>query len=98
MARNAIIKRLLFALYLFAAVSVLLEIGVRLWGYSERHICDPIYATFAAARGSSDAPRARAAPAPSSFSSNVSRNCSSTHAGGFAPPASTTITSKRPRG
>jgi hypothetical protein len=42
------LKKLLFVVYLFITISVLLEIGVRVWGYSERHICDPIYTSFAA--------------------------------------------------
>ncbi|MDT7541870.1 MAG: hypothetical protein QOE33_1774 [Acidobacteriota bacterium] len=42
------LKKLLFVVYLFIATSVLLEIGVRVWGYSEHHICDPIYTAFAA--------------------------------------------------
>src|SRR2546423_11819647 len=44
------IKKLLFALYLLVVVFVLLEIGIRLWGYSEHHISDPIYMPFAAAQ------------------------------------------------
>jgi hypothetical protein len=39
-------RKLLFAVYLVIAVSALLEIGVRLSGYSEHHICDPIYMPF----------------------------------------------------
>ena len=42
-----LLKRLIFVLYLFVITSVLLEIGVRLWGYSEHHLCDPIYMPFA---------------------------------------------------
>jgi len=41
-----LIKKLLFAFYLLVVTSIVLEIGVRLWGYSERHICDPIYIPF----------------------------------------------------
>ncbi|HVF42957.1 MAG TPA: hypothetical protein VM936_08105, partial [Pyrinomonadaceae bacterium] len=39
-------KRLLFAAYLSAATLALLEVGVRVSGYSEHHLCDPIYARF----------------------------------------------------
>lgn len=41
-----LLKKLLFALYISVAILLLLEIGVRLWGYSARHICDPIYISF----------------------------------------------------
>jgi hypothetical protein len=44
------VRKLLFALYLSAVVFVLLEVGVRLSGYSEHHLSDPIYMPFAAAR------------------------------------------------
>src|SRR6185503_13894816 len=44
-----VLKRLLFAVYLSAATFALLEIGVRVSGYSERHLCDPIYARFESA-------------------------------------------------
>lgn len=43
------LKRLLLALYVSAATLVLLEVGVRVSGYSEHHLCDPIYARFDAA-------------------------------------------------
>ncbi|HVF41732.1 MAG TPA: SGNH/GDSL hydrolase family protein [Pyrinomonadaceae bacterium] len=43
------LKRLLFAAYLSAATFALLEVGVRVSGYSEHHLCDPIYARFDAA-------------------------------------------------
>src|SRR5205085_12034351 len=39
-------KRLLLALYLSAATLALLEVGVRVSGYSEHHLCDPIYTRF----------------------------------------------------
>jgi hypothetical protein len=42
-------KRLVFAVYVSIATILLLEGGVRLSGYSEHHICDPIYMPFAAA-------------------------------------------------
>jgi hypothetical protein len=42
-------KRLVFAAYVALATSLLLEGAVRLSGYSEHHICDPIYMPFAAA-------------------------------------------------
>lgn len=41
--------RLLFAAYLSLATLALVEGGVRLSGYSEHHLCDPIYMPFAAA-------------------------------------------------
>ena len=41
-----LLRKLLFALYLFVVTFMLLEIGVRLSGYSERHLCDPIYTSF----------------------------------------------------
>jgi lysophospholipase L1-like esterase len=47
-------KKLLLALYLSVTVLVLLEIGVRFWGYSERHLTDPIYMPFAS--GQSEIP------------------------------------------
>lgn len=43
------LKRLLYALYLTVAVCALLEVAVRLSGYSAHHISDPIYMPFAAA-------------------------------------------------
>jgi lysophospholipase L1-like esterase len=49
-AYTGIIKKLLFALYLSVVVFALLEIGVRLSGYSEHHITDPIYMSFAPAQ------------------------------------------------
>src|SRR4030095_7787816 len=39
-------RKLLFALYLVAATTLLLEITVRLSGYSEHHLCDPIYLPY----------------------------------------------------
>lgn len=45
-----LLKKLLFAFYLLVATLVLLEIGVRLWGYSTRHICDPIYTSFSSSQ------------------------------------------------
>ena len=39
-------RALLYAGYLLLVTVLLLEIGVRLWGYSERHIYDPIYTSF----------------------------------------------------
>src|SRR2546423_10613486 len=45
-----LLKKLLFALYLLVVTLTLLEIGVRLWGYSEHHLYDPIYMPFAAAQ------------------------------------------------
>jgi hypothetical protein len=44
-----LLKRLLVALYVSAATFALLEVGVRVSGYSEHHLCDPIYARFNAA-------------------------------------------------
>ncbi len=44
-----LLRRLLFALYLFVITFALLEACVRLWGYSERHIYDSIYQPFDAA-------------------------------------------------
>jgi len=41
------LRKLLFALYVFVITFALLEIAVRLWGYSEHHLCDPIYMSFA---------------------------------------------------
>lgn len=45
-----LLRRLLFALYLLVVTLALLEACVRLWGYSERHLCDAIYQPFDAAR------------------------------------------------
>src|SRR2546423_9966852 len=39
-------RKLLFAAYLSLATLVLLEVAVRLSGYSEHHLCDPIYVSF----------------------------------------------------
>src|ERR1051325_5536319 len=44
-----VLRRLLFALYLSAATFALLEVGVRVSGYSGHHLCDPIYMRFEAA-------------------------------------------------
>jgi hypothetical protein len=40
------LKKLVTLVYLAAATLVFLEVGVRLWGYSEPHIFDPIYMPF----------------------------------------------------
>jgi len=47
------LSRLLFAAYLFVVPLVVLELGVRLWGYSGHHIYDPIYMPF---EGTGDIP------------------------------------------
>lgn len=39
-------RALLYAGYLLLVTLPLLEIGVRIWGYSEHHIHDPIYTSF----------------------------------------------------
>jgi hypothetical protein len=44
-----VLKRVLFVVYLSAATFALLEVGVRVSGYSEHHLCDPIYERFDAA-------------------------------------------------
>jgi hypothetical protein len=44
-----VLKRLLFVGYVSAASFALLEAGVRVSGYSEHHLCEPIYARFDAA-------------------------------------------------
>src|ERR1700749_2603693 len=41
-----VLKRLLLLVYLSAATFALLEVGVRVSGYSEHHLCGPIYARF----------------------------------------------------
>ena len=41
-----VLKRVLLVVYLSAATFALLEVGVRVSGYSERHLCEPIYARF----------------------------------------------------
>lgn len=41
-----VLKRLLLAVYISAATFALLEVGVRVSGYSEHHLCGPIYARF----------------------------------------------------
>jgi hypothetical protein len=48
--KRRLLKKLLFALYISVITLALLEIGVRLWGYSEHHICDPIYTSFSPAQ------------------------------------------------
>jgi hypothetical protein len=44
-------RKLLFILYLTVVTFTLLEICVRFWGYSEHHLCDPIYMPLANAQG-----------------------------------------------
>jgi len=39
-------KTILYGGYLFLVTLPLLEIGVRMWGYAERYIYDPIYTSF----------------------------------------------------
>ncbi|MBI4698763.1 MAG: SGNH/GDSL hydrolase family protein [Nitrospirae bacterium] len=39
-------KKMLFMLYLTVMVFILLEIAVRIWGYSKQYIYDPIYMPF----------------------------------------------------
>lgn len=41
-------KRLIYVIYLTVVVLVALEIGVRIWGYAEHYIYDPIYRPYAA--------------------------------------------------
>lgn len=41
-----ILKIILYSGYLVFATLFMLEIGVRMWGYSEHHIYDPIYTQF----------------------------------------------------
>jgi hypothetical protein len=43
-------RKLLFLVYLSIITFVLLEICVRLWGYSEHHLCDAIYQPFNASQ------------------------------------------------
>ena len=43
---NKFLKKLPFVIYLLIMTLVLLEIGIRFWGYSEHYIYDPIYMTF----------------------------------------------------
>lgn len=43
---NKRLRRVLFSTYLLVVTVALIEIGVRMWGYSERHIYDPIYTAF----------------------------------------------------
>lgn len=45
------LKRVLLVVYVSAATFALLEVGVRVSGYSERHLCGPIYARFEEAPG-----------------------------------------------
>ena len=40
-------RTILYGGYLLLVTLAILEIGVRVWGYSERHIYDPIYTSFA---------------------------------------------------
>jgi len=40
------LKKLVTLIYVVTATLLLLEGGVRMWGYAERHILDPIYAPF----------------------------------------------------
>lgn len=41
-----LLKLLLFAVYIILATAVLLEIAVRLWGYAEMYLYDPVYMPF----------------------------------------------------
>ncbi len=41
-----LVRGLLFSGYLFATTFLLLEIAVRVWGYADRYIYDPIYMPF----------------------------------------------------
>ena len=45
MTRNPL-RKLLVAAYVLLITLVALEAGVRIWGYSQRHIYDPIYMSF----------------------------------------------------
>jgi hypothetical protein len=45
-----LLRKLLFLLYLSVTTFTLLEICVRVWGYSEHHLCDPIYMPFSGAQ------------------------------------------------
>jgi hypothetical protein len=47
------IRNALFVVYVLTLSAVLLEAAVRVWGYSEQYICDPIYMPFS---GASDIP------------------------------------------
>jgi len=42
-------KKLVFVLFVLVVVLVGVEIGVRIWGYAEHYLYDPIYTEFAAA-------------------------------------------------
>ncbi len=44
--KSRTIRRILYVCYLVVATTILLEIAVRIWGYSERYIYDPIYMPF----------------------------------------------------
>jgi hypothetical protein len=39
-------KKLLFVCYLLITSIIIIEIGVRIWGYSDRYIYDPVYISF----------------------------------------------------
>lgn len=44
--RKRLLRKVLFTTYLLVVTLVVMEVGVRLWGYSEGHIYDPIYMPF----------------------------------------------------
>ena len=44
--RRRLIKTLLYMLFVLAVVVVGVEVGVRIWGYSEHYIYDPIYMAY----------------------------------------------------
>jgi hypothetical protein len=44
--RKRLLRKCLFITILLVFTLVVMEVGVRLWGYSERHIYDPIYMPF----------------------------------------------------
>ena len=54
----------MYGLYLFLVIPVSLEILVRLWGYSERYIYDPIYQPYTRSPGDPLCPEAEPGQRP----------------------------------
>lgn len=44
--RRRVVRSALFSVSLLVVTGITLEIGVRLWGYSDRYIWEPVYMPF----------------------------------------------------
>jgi hypothetical protein len=45
-SQRRVLRKMAFGIYLVGVTLVALEVAVRIWGYSEHHISDPIYMPF----------------------------------------------------